>query len=82
MSYEPILIINANHLEAVEFEDWYDTATNKGVVMDHLRHVRHKYPVNTLSGVRFYLDSPALSRFNRAIREMLTKLNVEFAEVD
>lgn len=80
MSYEPTLIIDADTLKQVQFEDWYDTDDDEGKAMDYLRGVADDYTVHVMKDLRFIVCTPEFTSFNRSVREILTTLGVEYAE--
>lgn len=82
MSYEPTLIIRKKDLDKVHQileKEQYSTNEDTAKVAKYLLEVS-KYDTKKFDDLELVLCSPYYSSFNRAVRERLTALNVDFKE--
>lgn len=90
MSYEPTLVILKKdldkHKDLIENGNWqYDRSDENSrggeynmTVIEYIRDVYKKYPITVVSGIELILCHPALTSYNKKIREKLKELEVEF----
>lgn len=90
MSYEPTLVILKKDLkkqeDLLENGDWqYKDKNDEKIgeegktVMEYLQDVNRRKTI-IIGKVELVLCSPCFSSFNKAVREKLQELNIEFAE--
>ena len=82
MSYEPTLIIRKKDLDKVHQileEKQYSANEDTAKIAEYLLEVS-KYKTIKFDDLELVLCSPNYSAFNRAVREHLTALNVDFRE--
>ena len=82
MSYEPTLIIRKKDLDKVHQileKEQYSANEDTSKVAAYLLEVS-KYETIKFDDLELVLCSPNYSAFNRAVRERLTELNVDFRE--
>ncbi len=93
MGYVPTLVILKKdldkHRDLLEDGSWqYDGSQEKEekgeaeqTVMEYLQHIHKRIAKGnyaTVGGVELIICEPSLSNFNRAVRNKLTELNIDF----